>query len=335
MKIVFFEITDEDKDYLTPLFQDQDVTFLKEKLTPLNADLAKDAEIVSVFVNSEVTKEVIGQLPKLKFIATASTGFDHIDVATAKAKGIGVANVPAYGSQTVAEFTFALLLTISRNIYPARHQLLEGTNFDLSHLEGFDLDGKTLGVIGTGKIGQNVVRIAKGFNMNVVATDPHPKEELAQNLGFKYLSLDELMAQADIITVHVPYMKETFHLINAQNLAKVKKGTVLINTARGEIVDTDALLDAINDGRIKAAGLDVLEGERELKEERKVLTGPNLRIENMRKLVEDHVLIDLPQVVVTPHVAFFTKEAISRIMQTTTDNIKNFIAGTPQNIVNQ
>lgn len=334
MKIVFFEITDEDKNFLLPHFKDFEVMYHKEKLTKANAELAKDADIVSVFVNSEVRKDVIDLLPRLKMIATASTGFDHIDVAYAKEKNILVANVPAYGSQTVAEFTFALLLTVSRKIYWAYNQLREGTNFDLSALEGFDLEGKTLGVIGTGKIGQNVVRIAKGFAMNVIATDPHPKKELAEQFGFEYVSLDELLQKSDIITVHVPYIKETHHLLNQKNLTNVKKGAILINTARGEIVETESLLQALNDGRIAGAGLDVLEGERDLKEERKILTGSNLRLENMRKLVEDHVLIDLPQVVVTPHVAFFTKEAVGRIMETTASNILEFTKKNPQNIIN-
>jgi len=338
MKIVLFEITPEDKEYLSPLLTGLDATFHEEKLTEKNIDLAKDADIISVFVNSEVRKEIIEQLPNLKLIVTASTGFDHIDIDFAKQKNIPVANVPAYGSQTVAEFTFALLLTLSRRVYWGYHQLREGTSFDLSQLEGFDLEGKTLGVLGTGKIGQNVVRIAKGFAMNVIATDPFPKPELAKQFGFEYVSLDELLAKADIITVHVPYLPDTHHLINSTNLAKVKKGAILINTARGEIVETEALLAALNDGRIKAAALDVLEGERDLKEERVIMAGtdPKIeRMENMRKLVEDHVLIDLPNVVVTPHMAFFTREAIGRIMQTTADNIKNFIAGNPGNIVNK
>jgi D-lactate dehydrogenase len=333
MKITLFEITEEDKNYLTPMLVGMDAIYYKEPLSIKNADLAKEAEIISVFVNSEVHKDLIDQLPNLKFIVTASTGYDHIDIAYAKEKGIPVANVPAYGSQTVAEFTFALLLTLSRKIYWASHALREESSFDLTQREGFDLEGKTMGVIGTGKIGQNVVRIAKGFNINVIATDPRPKEDLAKQFGFEYVDLDTLLQKSDIITIHVPYLKETHHLINHENLGKVKKGAILINTARGEIVETEALVKALAEGRLGGAGIDVLEGERELKQEKTLLT-EEVRIQNMRQLLEDHVLIDMPQVVVTPHMAFFTKEAIGRIMQTTADNIKNFIAGKPQNIVN-
>ena len=336
MKIVFFEVTKVEQDFFSQAFNGLDISFFEEKLNEENINKASEAEIISVFTNSIINKNIIDLLPNLKFINTSSTGFDHIDYEYAKTKGIQVSNVPIYGSQTVAEFTFALLLNLSRRVYWGYHQLREGTSFDLSQLEGFDLEGKTLGVIGTGKIGQNVVRIAKGFRMNVIATDPYPKDELAKEFGFEYVSLDNLLGQADIVTVHVPYIPETHHLLNNDNLAKIKKGAVLINTARGEIVETEGLLAALNDGRIKAAALDVLEGERDLKEERVIVSvnDPKIeRMEKMRKLVEDHILIDLPNVIVTPHMAFFTKEAVGRIMQTSVDNIKGFMAGALINLV--
>lgn len=339
MKIVFFEATKQEQEFFRKVLADEEVFYFEEKLNEKNAEKALGADIVSVFVNSEVNKKTIDALlPGLKVIITRSTGFDHIDVAYCKEKSVQVANVPAYGSQTVAEFTFALLLTLSRRVYWGYHQLREGTNFDLSQLEGFDLEGKTLGVIGTGKIGQNVIKIAKGFGMKVIATDPHPKEELARQFDFEYVSLDDLLAQSDIATIHVPYLPDTHHLLNNTNLQKIKKGAILINTARGEIVETEGLISALNDGRIKAAGLDVMEGERELKAEKTIALSnePQIeRMEKLRQLVEDHILIDLPNVVVTPHMAFFTKEAVGRIMQTTVDNIKNFIAGKMENIVNK
>ena len=336
MKITFFEVPAKEQTFFTNGLGGLEISFVEEKLSMDTINKAKDAEVVSIFVNSIIDKNIIDALPSLKYITTRSTGYDHIDKEYCATKGILVSNVPAYGSQTVAEFTFALLLNLSRRVYWGYHQLKNGTSFDLSQLEGFDLEGKTLGVIGTGKIGQNVVRIAKGFGMKVIATDPSPKAELAEQGGFLYVSLDELLAQADIVTVHVPYLPETHHLLNSINLAKIKKGAVLINTARGEIVETEGLLAALNDGRIKGAALDVLEEERDLKEEEKVVLGnePKIQImENMRKLVEDHVLINLPNVVVTPHMAFFTKEAVERIMQTTIDNIKGFVAGKAENLV--
>lgn len=336
MKITFFEVPKVEQEFFKGSFSDSEVFYFEEKLNEENIAKVQDVEIISVFVNSEVNKNIIDALPNLKYIATRSTGFDHIDCEYAKSKGIQVSNVPAYGSQTVAEFTFALLLTLSRRVCWGYRQLREGTSFDLSQLEGFDLEGKILGVIGTGKIGQNVIKIAKGFGMNVIATDPYPKEELAKQFGFEYVSLDDLLSQSDVVTVHVPYLTDTHHLINSVNLLKIKRGAVLVNTARGEIVETEGLLAALNDGRIKAAALDVLEGERDLKEERTFIMGSEPKVEqmeNMRKLIEDHILIDLPNVVVTPHMAFFTKEAIGRIMQTTVDNIKGFISGNMQNPV--
>lgn len=338
MKIIFFEAPKTEQEFFKSVLINDEVVYFEEKLTENNVEKAVNAEVLAVFVNSEINKKMIDTMSSLKLVVTRSTGFDHIDIAYCKEKGIPVANVPAYGSQTVAEFTFALLLTLSRKIYWGYHQLREGTDFDLSRLEGFDLEGKTLGIIGTGKIGQNVIRIGTGFGMNVIATDPHPNTELIKQYGFEYVSLDELLSKADVVSIHVPYLPETHHLLNATNLAKIKKGAILINTARGEIVDTEALLLALRDGRIKGAGLDVMEGERELKEERMIALSNNPQIERMeklRQLVGDHILIDLPNVIVTPHMAFFTKEAIGRIMQTTVDNIKNFLAGRMENIVNK
>ena len=336
MKIVFFEVLKTDQAFFGEVFKGAEVSFFEEKLSEHDVEKAKDADIISIFVNSEINKNIIDALPNLKFIVTRSTGYDHIDISYCKEKGILVSNIPAYGSQTVAEFTFALLLSLSRRIFWGYYQLRDGTNFDLSQLEGFDLEGKILGVIGTGKIGQNVIRIAKGFRMNVIATDPHPNTELTKELGFEYVTLDDLLSQSDVVTIHVPYLPETHHLINSTNLSKIKKGAVLINTARGEIVETEGMLAALNDGRIKGVGLDVLEGERDLKEERTMIMDSEPKIEqmeSMRKLVEDHILIDMPNVVVTPHMAFFSKEAVGRIMQTTVDNINNFIAGNGQNLV--
>jgi D-lactate dehydrogenase len=333
MKIAVFETTPEDQAGLTPMLSGQDVNFYPERLTAETVNLALDAEIISVFVNSEVKKEVIDALPNLKCINTRSTGFDHVDVAYARAKGIAVCYVPSYGAHTVAEFAFGLILTLSRKIFDAHHQLREGNNFDLSHLKGFDLFGKTIGVVGTGRIGQNVVKIAHGFGMNILAFDLFPKKELADEYGFKYVSLDELLAQSDVITIHVPYTKETYHLLNSENLPRIKKGAILINTARGEVVETEALLENLKSEQIAGAGLDVLEGERELKEELHLLTNPQSHIEHMRQLVEDHVLIDMSNVIVTPHVAFYTQEAKNDILQTSADGITGFISGEPKNLV--
>lgn len=335
MKIVLFEVSKAEQAVLTGLFGDLEISFFEEKLTEDNVDKIRDAEIVSVFTNSLVNKNIIDKLPNLKLVNTSSTGFDHIDVSYCKTRGITVTNVPAYGSVTVAEFAFALILSLSRKIYGAYNNLREGTNFSISSLQGFDLNGKTLGVVGTGKIGKNVIKIAKGFGMNVLACDMHPDESFAKENSFEYKTLSEVISGSDIITLHAPYNKESHHLINKENISLMKKGTYLINTARGELIDTDALIWGLKEGIIAGAGLDVLEGERELKEETEILASP-LRSEKVfdyKTLLEDHVLIDMPNVIVTPHVAFYSKEAENRILETTVENIKGFLNNNLINIV--
>ena len=333
MKAVFFEVKNHEEEILSPLLAGVERVFSPEKLTAKAVGLAQEAEIVSVFVDSEVSADIIGALPKLKLIATRSTGYDHIDRAFAKTKNIAVANVPSYGARTVAEFAFGLILNLSRKIFNAKHQLVESDNFEIERLEGFDLYGKTLGVVGTGKIGKNMIRIAQGFGMNIIAYDVRPDEEFAQEQNIKYASLDELLAAADIITLHAPYLKETHHLINSANITKIKKGAYLINTARGELVDTDALFKALASGQIAGAGLDVLESERQLKEEAELLTRTPEKIKDIKTLLQNHVLINLPNVIITPHIAFFSKEAHEEILKTTAENIKAFIAGSAINLV--
>lgn len=339
MKIAFFEIFNEiikgEQEILEKFFTDQEVQYFKEKLSLKNVDLVKDVEVISVFTGSMVNKEIINLLPNLKFINTSSTGFDHIDIDYCKEKGIKVSNVPAYGSVTVAEFTFALLLALSRKIYDAYDNLKEDGEFDVTPLRGFDLRGKTLGVVGTGKIGKNVIKIAKGFEMDVIAYDLHPDSDFAKEQNFTYVDLDELISQADILTLHTPYFKENHHLINKEKISKMKRGVYIINTARGELIDTDALVWGLQEKIIAGAGLDVLEGERQLKEEAEILSSDTLaKQRNYKTLLEDHILIDMPNVIVTPHVAFYSKEAEEAIIKTTVDNIKGFIEGKEINLVN-
>jgi len=334
MKIAFFELFKSEQDILEKFFSDYDISYSGEKLTIENVNLYKEVEIISVFTNSVINKEIIDLLPNLKFINTSSTGYDHIDIAYCVEKGIKVSNVPSYGSITVAEFTFGLLLSLSRKIIKANSQLRQDDSFNIIPLRGFDLRGKTLGVVGTGRIGKNVIKIAKGFGMNVIACNTSIDKALETELGFSYKSFPEIISESDIITIHVPYSKENLHLINKENISKMKKGVYLINTARGELVDTEALIWGLKEGIIAGAGLDVLEGERDLKEEIKVLSNPH--VENPKDykiLLEDHVLIDMPNVIVTPHVAFYSKEAEEEIVKTTEENIKGFISGNLQNLI--
>jgi D-lactate dehydrogenase len=267
----------------------------------------------------------------LKLITTRSTGFDHIDLEKCKKQGITVCNVPSYGENTVAEHTFALILSLSRNMCKACIRRFE-QNFSIEGLEGFDLKGKTIGVIGTGQIGLHVIRIAKGFGMNVLAYDVRQNKLLSEVLGFEYVALEDLLARSDVITLHVPYMKATHHLMNKDTFKLVKKGAILINTARGSIVDTEALIEALDNKILAGAGLDVFEGEEVIKEEKQLLYDPK-NLEVLNSLVKDHILLSKDNVVFTPHIAFYSKEALERILETTVENIVAFVSGKPQNVV--
>ena len=276
---------------------------------------------------------MLSHLPNLQLITTRSTGYDHIDLVACVKHGTAVANVPSYGSPTVAEFAFALILTLSRKIYDAYHRVREDGSFQLDGLQGFDLKGKTLGVVGTGDIGRAVVRIANGFEMKVVASDVKPDEEFAKEQSFRYCELDELLEQSDIVTLHVPYLASTHHLINKDNITKFKRGAYLINTSRGPVVETEALVQALTNGHIAGAGLDVLEEEGIVKDELAFLVGGHPEATNLKTVLAGHVLIDHPNVIVTPHNAFNTQEALQRILETTIENHLSFIHEEPRNLV--
>ena len=335
-KIIFLEATDWEKEIFQkyPDFLKK-VDFSSEKLTLENVKKFKDYEVISTFISSQLSAETLKQLENLKFIATRSTGFDHIDLDYCKEKEILVSNVPAYGSHTVAEYTFALLLCLIRKVYNSYQRIRESGSFSLEGLRGEELFGKTIGIIGTGRIGVEVIKIAKGFSMNVIAYDKYPKEELVQELDFKYVSFEELLSQSDIITLHIPYNKETHHLLNKDNLSKTKKGVYIINTARGGIIETQALYQALKKGQIAGAALDVLEEEGNLKEEqRMLLEEEDIPPEKLKTLLANHIFIDLDNLIISPHNAFNTKEALQNIVITTMENIQSYLNKKPINLVN-
>jgi len=287
-----------------------------------------------VFVDYRITRDVLASVPNCKLIATRSAGYDHIDMDAARERGIEVVRVPHYGTRTVAEYAFALLFALSRHAFHAYGDLKDNDlPDDLSVYEGFDLCGKTLGVVGTGAIGKNVCEIGQGLGMNVVAYDVHPDEQFAATCDVTYGSLEMLLSLADVVTLHVPSIPATHHLIDETRFAQMKHGSYLINTARGEVVDTTALLKALQHGKLKGAGLDVLEGEHELFEEAELIARPGVDAAMWRQLVENHMLIGLPNVIVTPHIAFNTKEAKREITDTTIANITAWSNGRVQNRV--
>lgn len=332
MKIAFFELEDWEREELSKgLFEGHTLHLSTELLAERNLGEAADAEIVSVFVYSSLHRAALARLPKLEFIATRSTGFDHIDLAACRERGIGVSNVPSYGENTVAEHTFALILALSRNIHKAFvHTLAKDIPF--RELRGFDLAGKTLGVIGAGRIGLHTIKIAKGFGMHVVAFDTRQEPLLAEVLNFRYVTLEELLRISDILSLHCPYNPRTHHLINNDNIRHIKRGALLINTARGGLIDPEALTRALDEGILAGAALDVLEGEELLKDERQILAQP-LAQDKLRTLLLNHSLLNRDNVVITPHIAFNSVEAVQRILSTTVENLRAFLRGQPQNLV--
>ncbi len=331
IKIAFFEIAGWEKKYLRKKLKDYRVEFYKGPLTSENVGKIKDFEVVSVFIYSRVSKEILAKLPKLRLIATRSTGFDHIDLKACQRRKIAVCNVPSYGENTVAEHTFALILSISRNIHKSYMRTLQA-DFSIDGLKGFDLKGKILGVIGVGHIGLHVIRIAKGFGMEVLGYDTQQDKFLSEVLGFKYVSFENLLRKSDIITLQVPYNKSTHHLINKDAIKLMKKGAILINTSRGRVVDTEAIIDALDKKILSGAGLDVLEGEELIKEEKQLLYDKK-KLESLENVVKDHILLRKDNIVFTPHIAFFSQEALERILEITIQNIIGFLSSRPQNTV--
>lgn len=331
-KIAFFELEQWEKEYLRDRLKNYELVFVDDHLNEDNAGQIKNADAIGIFIYSAVNRKVLEKLPALKLVATLSTGFDHIDLKECRKRKITVCNVPHYGENTVAEHTFALILNLTRKIHKAYERTVRG-DFTIDGLRGIDLQGKTLGVVGAGSIGQHVIRIAKGFEMNVLAYDKFKNQKLAGKLGFKYTDFDYLLRNSDIITLHAPYNKSTHHLINKKAISKMKKRAFLINTARGSIIDTNALLEGIQSGKIGGAGLDVLEGECFIKEEKQILSKPFMKECDLKTALQDHLLLRQPNVIITPHNAFNSSEALRRILDTTILNINSFLKKKPVNVV--
>ncbi|RME14892.1 MAG: hydroxyacid dehydrogenase [Bdellovibrio sp.] len=329
-KISFYEVKPKERKYLQGKLKNHKLRFFEDPLNDKN--IVKDSDVISVFIYSKVDSSLLRKLQRLKLVATRSTGYDHISVEDCRKKNVAVCNVPYYGENTVAEHTFGLMLALSRNIHKSYVRTLKN-DFSTEGLTGFDLKDKTIGIIGGGHIGMHVARMARAFGMHVRVYDVRKDSFLAEVINFKYVPLDELLRISDIITLHVPYNKHTHHLINKKNIKKIKKGAILINTSRGAVVDTDALYEALKSKRLRGAGLDVIEGEEIIKEEHQLLHNKqNLR--KWRTIIRNHKIFNMENVVFTPHNAFNSEEALLRILDTTADNIKSFLARKPKNVVN-
>lgn len=332
MKIVVFEAEPREAPVFEALRAQHELVLVDSSLRNGNVAQYADADVVSTFINSELDSGLLEKLPSLKLIATRSTGFDHIDTGYCTARGITISNVPSYGESTVAEHVFALLLAISHRLPEAIDRAQRG-HFSPEGLQGFDLAGKTIGVVGTGNIGRHVIRIANGFQMDAVAFDVRPDPALAGVLGFRYVDLNDLFAVSDVITLHVPSLPETRHILSSRAFARMKDGVVVINTARGDLIDTRALIRVLTSGKVAAAGLDVLPDEPLIREEAELICSLFCNQHDLRNLVANHVLLRMRNVIVTPHSAFNTREAVARIVETTVENIGAFLAGAARNVV--
>jgi D-lactate dehydrogenase len=289
-----------------------EVSFFEPRLTAQTAPLAQGHDVVCSFVNDDVDRKALEELKEkgVKLITLRCAGFNHVDIAAAKELELPVVRVPAYSPHAIAEHAVCLLLSLSRKVHKA-HMRIQNHNFSLDGLVGFNLHGKKVGVIGTGKIGATFGNIMKGFNCEVLAYDPYPTAD------FRYVELDELLTECDIISLHVPLTPDTHHLLNEKTLNKMKKGSFIINTSRGALIDTQALIDALKTEQIGGAGLDVYEEEE------------GLFFQDLSdEILQDDLfarLISFPNTVVTSHQAFLTKEALGEITETTISNIKSYL----------
>ncbi|MBR9692632.1 hydroxyacid dehydrogenase [Candidatus Woesearchaeota archaeon] len=310
MKIAFFEVDKHQKAYLREFFPEANYDY--GLLTPKEAPNFADIEVLVIRVYTQVTEELLNLLPKLKLLLTMSTGIDHIDLNACKKHGVQACNVTGYSDEAVAEHVFGLLLCLAKNIVSTYNRVKTGQMSD-SRIEGYELAGKTLGIVGCGGIGIHAAKIAQGFGMKILVFDIVKNEKWAKKYGFDYVEFDELLAQSDAVTLHVPYNKHTHHLIDKKALAKMKDGAVLINTARGQIVDTEALLTALENKTLSGAGLDVVEDENFIEDK---------PVNDLQK----H-LFKMENVIVTPHNAYNSIEALHRRLDTTVKNITSFSEG--------
>jgi D-lactate dehydrogenase len=319
-----FDTKPYDRDHLQPAAAGRSIEwrFLDFRLTRETVPTAQGAQAVCVFVNDQLDRPCLETLAVqgIRLVALRCTGFNNVDLAAAKALKLAVTRVPVYSPYAVAEHAVALLLTLNRKVHRAFNRVRE-LNFSLSGLVGFDLQGKTAGIVGTGKIGRIVAQILRGFGMNVLAYDPFPNRDWAQAHGVKYVDAPALACGSDVVSLHVPLTPETRHLIRRETLARMKPGAILINVSRGALIDTTALIEALKSGQLGGVALDVYEEEEGIFFED--LSGQVLQDDELARL------LTFPNVLITSHQAFLTREALSDIARTTVANLEALAQGTP------
>lgn len=333
MNMIIFEYREVETEFFRDKkFDNFDISFYKEPLTPefvrtLPQDVLENTNIISVFINSVVDEEVINAFKNLRIISTRSTGYDHINLNVCKDKNIAVVNVENYGSTSVAQYTLGLMIMLVRKIFPAGMSLYDCKNYE-SFYNGRDLSKLTLGVAGTGAIGAAVCRLAKCLNMNIIAYDVVQKRELEEDIGLKYVEFDELLKKSDIITLHMPYTGNNYHMFSDTQFDMMKQGVYFINTSRGEILDIGALYKNVESGKVQGAALDVLTCESisfscdKFAERIKPLP---LVCANEVKLVEK--LSHFKNVIITPHIAYDTQDSVDYILDVTMRSISDVVYG--------
>lgn len=334
-KIVFFDVADYEVDYLMRSCDGEfDFVLVEESLSSISNILSewRDAEVVSCFTTSRIGKDILKKFPNLKLLALRSVGFNHVDIDYCKKHKITVVNTPNYGNMTVAEFAFGLMLDVSRKITLAYNDL-KNAIVDAKHTIGTELFGKTIGIVGLGAIGAEMARLSYGFGLKVLGFDIKERDILREKYAVSYVPFDELLRRSDFISIHAPLTKDNYHLFNMKSFEKMKPNAIIINTARGEIIDTQALYNAIVDGKIAGAGLDVLESEEILTDPDYLVDVGRMKVNALQKTVLNNSLLKLDNVIVTPHIAYDTKEAIDRILSLTMANIYAFENGVVQNKV--
>lgn len=334
-KIVYFDVQEDETDFLTKNNEEKYTYYLTpdslNDLSPLKEEY-KDADIISVFTNSRVDEKVLKQFEKLKLIALRSVGFNHIDIDYCEKEGIQVENTPNYGNKSVAEFAFALLLDVCRKVTRSYIEYKE-MNVKTQTLIGQELGGKTIGIVGLGAIGGEFARLAYGFDMNILGVDRTPKCELTEKYNVRFTDFDTLLEQSDFISLHAPLTKDNYHMFNEESFKKMKPSSIIINTARGELIDTGALYNALNKKEIAGAGLDVLESEETISDPDYLIDINRLNDCALKQTILNTRLQQFTNVIITPHIAYNTKEAIHRILETTMSNIGAFLDGHIQNSV--
>lgn len=328
VKILFYDTKEYDKKLFERYNKDYgfEIKYLESKLNNETAPLADGYDAVCIFVNDRADKETLDILKEcgVKLIVLRCAGYNNVDIKNLP-EGMSVVRVPRYSPYAVAEHAVALLLSVDRKIYKS-YQRTKKYNFTLNGLLGFDIHGKTVGVIGTGKIGKVFINIMKGFGTEVLAYDVYPDEKAAQEMGFRYTTLDELYEKSDIISLHCPLTDENTNMINKDSIEKMKKGVVIINTSRGKLINSDDLIDALGKGKIGGLGLDVFDEEEDF--------FLNDMSNSYYRNTELSILLTMPNVVITSHQAFFTKEALDKIGKVSMDNIKKFFeTGSCENFV--